>query len=132
MQSSGLREDKTMVNSPSIQQIQEGVRAALEAVMGDSSPEMLDEMSTIFLEDAVPLIEQIKAGFAAHDFKAITIAAHTLKGSSATIGLATLADLCLAIEASSKAEEINGMGPSITNLEAAYSRVDKALRHFLL
>ncbi|MCA9954282.1 MAG: Hpt domain-containing protein [Ardenticatenaceae bacterium] len=100
--------------------------------MGDSSAEMLDEMSSIFLEDAVPLIQQMKDGLATRNFDSIIIAAHTLKGSSATIGLDKFAQLCLAVELSSKAQETNKLGPFIANLETEYSRVETALRHFLL
>lgn len=132
MQLNSYRENKAMYDNPTIQQIQQDVRIALETVMGDSSAEMLDEMSSIFLEDAVPLIQQMKDGLATRNFDSIIIAAHTLKGSSATIGLDKFAQLCLAVELSSKAQETNKLGPFIANLETEYSRVETALRHFLL
>lgn len=132
MQLNSFRENKGMYNNSTIQQIQHNVKTALETVMGDSSPEMLDEMSSIFLEDATPLIQQMKDGVAASDFNAITIAAHTLKGSSATIGLEKFAELCLAVELSSKAQETDNLGSSIASIEAEYTHIEKALRHFLL
>lgn len=121
-----------MYNHHSIQKIQQDVSIALEAVMGDSSPEMLDEMSSIFLQDAAPLLQQMKVGFAHRDFNAIVAAAHTLKGSSATIGLEKLADLSQAVELSCKAQEVNKIGPLIASLEVEYTHIEKALRHFLL
>lgn len=132
MQLNSFRENKGMYNNSTIQQIQHNVKTALETVMGDSSPEMLDEMSSIFLEDATPLIQQMKDGVATSDFGAITIAAHTLKGSSATIGLDKFAELCLAVELSSKAQEPTNLGSSIAKIEAEYTHIEKALRHFLL
>lgn len=132
MQLNSLTEDKTMDNNLTIQQIQTNVRIALEAVMGDASPEMLDEMSSIFLEDAIPLIQQMKDGFTTHDFNSITVAAHTLKGSSATIGLDKFANLCLAIEQGSKVQESGKLGSFINSLETEYAHIEEALRHFLL
>ncbi len=131
LQLNWIQAEKSMYNNPSIQQIQHDVRAALEIVMGDSSPEMLDEMSSIFLEDAVPLFAQMKTGLATGDFKAISVAAHTLKGSSATIGLDKFAQLCLALEQSSQAQETGQIGLSIAGLEAEFTTIEEALRHFL-
>lgn len=132
LQLNSFKVEKPMYNNPSIQQIQENVKIALENVMGDSSPEMLDEMSTIFLEDAVPLIEQMKIGHTTGDFKAISIAAHTLKGSSATIGLDNFANLCLALEQSSNAQETTKISSILPGIENEYKKIEKALRLFLL
>lgn len=121
---------KTAVPDQTVQQIQSRVKAALQMVMGDSSPEILDEMSTIFMEDAVPLINQMKTGIDNQDFKPVGEAAHTLKGSSATIGLDAFADLCLAIETSSKQKESNQLANHISRLEAAYVQIKNALQAF--
>ena len=115
-----------------LEHIRNTVKVTLEQVMGDSSAEMLDEMSTIFLEDAVPLIDQIKTGLANHDYTAIKMAAHALKGSSATIGLGKFADACLAIENSGKNEDDNLIGQYLTVLEVEYSQVQEALTAFLI
>jgi HPt (histidine-containing phosphotransfer) domain-containing protein len=132
IQLDGIKEVKSMQNNLTVQQIQQDIKVALELVMGDSSPEMLDEMSSIFLEDAIPLFEQMKMGLATSDFKAISVAAHTLKGSSATMGLEKFAGLCLALELGSKAQDTSQIGPFIAELEAEYTTIEEALRHFLL
>jgi HPt (histidine-containing phosphotransfer) domain-containing protein len=123
---------ETAVFSQSIQEIRMQVQTALELVMGDSSPEMLDEMASIFLEDGMPLIEQMKTGHAKNDLTAVRQAAHALKGSSATIGLEQLAEICLAIETTSKQNEANLLGKHLITLELAYGHVEKALVTFLL
>jgi HPt (histidine-containing phosphotransfer) domain-containing protein len=121
---------KTAVLFQSIQQIQTVVREALQFVMGDSSPEILGEMSTIFMEDAIPLINQMKLSYDSHDFKSISMAAHALKGSSATMGLIKIADLCLAIEISSKLQEYDQLGIHISDLESEYAQIRNALLTF--
>ncbi len=122
---------ETAVSHQTIQQMQTDVKTTLEAVMGDNSPEMLNEMSTIFLEDAVPLIEKLKYSCSKNDFAAISMAAHTLKGSSATIGLNQFASLCLALERSSQQQESALFNDLIAKLDAEYFRVEEALTAFL-
>jgi HPt (histidine-containing phosphotransfer) domain-containing protein len=123
---------ETAVFKQSIQEIRQQVQTALELVMGDSSPEMLNEMAGIFLEDGQPLIEQMKTGHLNHDFTAVRHAAHALKGSSATIGLDQFANICLAVEASSIQNEADSVGNHLKTLELAYIHVEKALITFLL
>lgn len=122
---------ETAVFNQSIQDIQLQVQNTLALVMGDTSAEILNEMSTIFLEDAVPLIDQMKTGQANHDYTAVRQAAHALKGSSATIGLDEFANLCLAVEKSSKQNESNLVSNQLATLELAYAQVKKALSGFL-
>lgn len=122
----------TAVPKQTLEHIRNNVKITLEQVMGDSSPEMLDEMSTIFLEDAVPLIAQIKEGLLNRDYTAIKMAAHALKGSSATIGLERFADVCLAVENSIKQEEHNQIHQNLVLLEAEYAQVHQALSPFLI
>lgn len=119
------------VSNNTLTQIQNNVKFALEQVMGDSSPDTLDEMASIFLEDAVPLIEQMKEGLIAHNYPAINMAAHALKGSSATIGLTTFASVCLAVESASKDKETDLISNNLKTLEAEYSKVQLALQEFL-
>lgn len=114
----------------SVQQIQATVREALQFIMGNSSPEMLKEMSIIFMEDATPLINQLKVSYSNQDFKSINMAAHTLKGSSATMGLEKIADLCLAIEISSKRQENSQLRIHISNVESEYAQIRNALLAF--
>jgi HPt (histidine-containing phosphotransfer) domain-containing protein len=123
---------KTAVSQQAIEQIRSDVKQALELVMGDSSPEMLNEMSSIFLEDAVPLLQQMKDGCANQDYTAISMAAHALKGSSATIGLGKFADACLAIESSSKQKQNDLIGNNLAVLEAEYVQIHKALSAFII
>ncbi len=121
----------TAVSEHTLLQIQNSVKDALEQVMGDSSPEMLDEMASIFLEDAVPLITQMREGLANRDFTSISMAAHALKGSSATIGLLPFSELCLAVEASSKQGQAELTRSNLASLEADYPTVQQALQAFL-
>ena len=95
------------------QKIKMDVKETLAYVMGDSSPDMLSEMSLIFLEDSLPLINQIINGYSKQNFDMMRTAAHALKGSSATIGLEQLAKLCQDIETNSKQQNQAPIGSQI-------------------
>lgn len=123
---------ETAVSQQTIEKIRSDVKQALELVMGDSSPETLNEMSAIFLEDTIPLIEQMKDGYANQEYTAISMAAHALKGSSATIGLGKFADACLAIETSSKQKQNDLIGSNLAVIEAEYVQIHKALSAFII
>ena len=121
----------TAVSEQLLAQLRHSVKDTLAQVMGTSSPEMLDEMATIYLEDAIPLIDQMKEGLNQRDYSAITMAAHALKGSSATIGLTAFADLCLAVETSSKENQADRVSAHLIKLESEYPKVQRALEGFL-
>ena len=124
--------EETAASKRTVEQIQMDVKRTLEQVMGESSAEMLNEMSLIFLEDAVPLIDQIKTGYVEGDLAAIRMAAHALKGSSATIGLEHFAHITLIVENSSKANDNAAIAEQLPALEAEYERIKQALTSFLL
>lgn len=117
---------------PALMQIQTNVKETLGEVMGDSSPEMLSEMSSIFLEDSLPLILQILDSYSNQEFEVMKAAAHALKGSSATIGLERLAQLCQIIETNSKQHDLDLIGSQMPLLEAEYNQISRALSDFLL
>mgnify|MGYP002625436771 CR=1 FL=1 len=123
---------ETAVYQQTLEQIRNKVKFALEEAMGDSSAEILEEMSSIFLEDVVPLIYQMNVGYANQHYIAIQMAAHALKGSSATMGLDSFADLCQAIEGSSKLMQNSLISRNIAALEAEYAQVKRALNAFLI
>jgi HPt (histidine-containing phosphotransfer) domain-containing protein len=125
------KQPETTVPLQSLQQIQKNVTDTLKFIMGDNSPEILDEMSTIFIEDAIPLIGQIKDGYNDQNYDSVFEAAHTLKGSSAAIGLEQLADLCLAIELCSRQQKPDNIGGYISSLESKYVQIQEALRTFI-
>lgn len=132
MEQQNISLGNSAVSNQTVQQIQAKVKETLEIVMGDSSAEMLDEMSTIFLEDSLPLVEKMRSGLSSLDFQATRMAAHALKGSSATIGLEEFAHFCQAVETSSKNQEPDQLKIHVATIEEEYRRIEFALRAFLM
>ena len=122
----------TAVPQQTLEQIRSNVKFTLEQVMGDSSAATLDEMSSIFLEDAFPMLKQMKDALISQDHTAMKMAAHALKGSSATIGLERFASICLAVESSIKEQNDGLLRQNLILLEAEYSQVHQALSAFLI
>lgn len=67
---------------------------ALRDVMEDQYPILLDS----FLEDSRARLAQLQAARDAGDLRAVSLAAHSLKGSSSNLGAVALAALCSALE----------------------------------
>jgi len=69
--------------------------------------------------------------FGQHDADALARAAHTLKGASANVGAAGLADTCGEIERQARQGNLHDLGSTFGLLEAELERVSAAL-HTLL
>jgi HPt (histidine-containing phosphotransfer) domain-containing protein len=71
--------------------------ARLRKLEGESAG-LLAELLDLFTTQSPVYLAAIRAGFAARDEKAVRLAAHTLKGSSANIGATVLTKLAQEIE----------------------------------
>ena len=74
------------------------VRAHLGTLMEDLMPDLLQ----VFLEDGEMRIRQLAASLRQKDWRQISSTAHTLKGSSATLGMSTLSYLCQQLESAAR------------------------------
>ena len=79
----------------------------LTETLGDSAEFMIPELAEMFLEDAPPLITKIQDGLEIGDGKLVKEAAHTLKGSSASMGLHAFSSHCKSIEQFAKSEDLS-------------------------
>ncbi|MEM7333316.1 MAG: Hpt domain-containing protein [Chloroflexota bacterium] len=70
----------------------------LKDLFGEDIDVFLNEMAPIFLEDSHSLMEQLNSAIPLGDFKTVKEAAHALKGSSASLGMEVLAQLCTELE----------------------------------
>ena len=68
-----------------------------------NQPEVLRQIIQLFLKVTPDALDKIDAGVAGGDMEQVALAAHSLKGSSATIGAETLAELCQQLYMKAKA-----------------------------
>ncbi len=91
--------------------------------------EAIEELFDLLKLEFPKLLDEIHQSHAAGDLKALSVAAHTLKGSAGNFGAIKLASLCASIEKKTKAGEADGLQELVDPLQAAY---EKALQAFKL
>jgi PAS domain S-box-containing protein len=102
-----------------------GALAALEA-MGEG---FAGDMVILFLEGSPERLRAIEQAARALDAKALTSAAHTLKGESLSIGALRLAERCRVIEYRGREGQLDGLGALLEELEATYAQSREALEN---
>jgi len=82
----------------SIEAIDQTVLAALAEAQEVGEPDLIVELIDLYLEDAPQWVEAIRAAVAQADAASIKRAAHTLKGSSGSVGVCQVAEICKLFE----------------------------------
>ncbi len=100
------------------------VRTDLE-ILG---PRMLREIIDKFLDTADQQEAAIRRAVEQDDAAALTMAAHGLKGSSATVGAARMAELCKQLEHAWRQGSTEGAGERLAELEREKDRVNTFFR----
>lgn len=83
-----------------IEAIDKTVLAALEEVQEEGEPDLIVELIDLYLSEAPRWIEAIRTATAKLDGALLKRAAHTLKGSSGSIGVRQVAEICKMFEQS--------------------------------
>jgi len=88
----------------------------------------LAELIDQFLREAPERIDRVRQAVDRIDAEALRMAAHSLKGSSSTIGAAGLASICASIEAQARDGSIDrGASVLLDRLDHEFCRVREAL-----
>jgi CheY-like chemotaxis protein len=80
-----------------------------------------------FLKEAPSLLATLRDAVARQDVPAIRRAAHSFKGTSASLGAAHLSGQCEELERASRAGNITDAPAKVSEIEAAFSAAEKAL-----
>jgi len=102
--------------------------AALERLEGDRS--LFEEVAQVFRTDCPRLIEEMRQAIAARNAAALKRLAHTLKGSSASVGALALSQTSGRIEKLAFSNDIEGAMQEYGLLEEEVSRALLALNWF--
>ncbi|MGH8644145.1 MAG: response regulator [Gammaproteobacteria bacterium] len=106
-------------------------RAALgriEALQREGTPDIVVKVLGMYLENSPKLVNDIEQAAQRQDGKALHLAAHTLKSSSATLGATALAELCKQLEALGRQGGQQQIGGQVAELRQEYEAVCKALK----
>ena len=100
----------------------------LGLAMGWEVPRRIIEL---YLSDAPARLAELWRAHTAADTRALEEAAHSLKGSSANLGAASLAELCHQLERQSGGAATAGAEAQLTALQVEYGKVEVAMRRLL-
>jgi HPt (histidine-containing phosphotransfer) domain-containing protein len=92
--------------------------------------EFVVELVDIYLNESPKLIEAIEKHFLAQEMPHLTIAAHTLKGSSKNLGANHLGDLCYRFEEYGRTGVLPDDPLEVDALRKEYANVDRSLTEF--
>ncbi|MDH7475745.1 MAG: response regulator, partial [Anaerolineae bacterium] len=113
-----------IVSTTPTRAVDEEVLETFRTTMG----EVAGELIALYLEDGEALLAELRAGVAEENARTVQRVAHTLKGSSATLGAMKLSDLCKEVEEMGQAGTLAGAAEKVAQVEAEYEKVKLALQ----
>lgn len=102
--------------------LDEAALRSLLAMVGDD-PEFVDELVDSFLEDSPQQIAALRAAASSGDADSLVRPAHTLKGSSASLGARGVESFSRAIEERGRAGTVDGVAELLAELDVAYDEL---------
>jgi HPt (histidine-containing phosphotransfer) domain-containing protein len=91
------------------------------------SNRLIERIVEAYRGSADKLVPQLRESLARGDHAAVRMVAHTLKSSSQNIGASRLAQLCAAVEAMVRTDQVDGLDTAVTALCAEVDRAVEAL-----
>ena len=81
-----------------IRVIDPAVLASLDEAWEEGEPDLVVELIDLYLGDAPQWVEAMRTAAAGDDATVLKRAAHTLKGSSGSLGISRVAEVCIMLE----------------------------------
>jgi two-component system, sensor histidine kinase and response regulator len=116
--------------SPNLLNLEE-IRQLVDEMGGDAG-EILPDLVESLEHDAVRSLGEMRAAVENADGKTLKQAAHRLKGSSATLGMAAVASLCQQLEIVGANDDLSGAAFMLDRLERISAESLQALRELSL
>lgn len=104
--------------------------AVMERLLEDTSVEFLPSLIEVFETESAQRLENIQSNLAQSDMSALSVEAHSLKGTSATFGAESLRSLSERIEKSAKAGDTETVAALVPEVPARLTAVVTALNEF--
>jgi PAS domain S-box-containing protein len=119
--------------APSAREREEGpldhsILDSLADLQGDDEGDIVKELVDLFLRETPPRFEKLASAIAREDPEALVSEAHGLKGTAASIGARSLAQIARGMEEGGRAGSVEGVGVLLRDLRQEYERTAAALR----
>jgi CheY-like chemotaxis protein/HPt (histidine-containing phosphotransfer) domain-containing protein len=95
----------------------------LREVQGEAEPDILRELIGLFLTDLPPQLVALRGAVQSGDARSVARIAHTLKGSSGSMGAVRMAAICAELEEIGRSGTLAGAPVRISRLEEEFERV---------
>lgn len=110
-----------------IEAVDMAVLLSFEELQQDDETDLVGELIDLYLQDAPVKIDAIQQAVAKADAKSLKHAAHSLKGSSGTLGVRQLALVCEELECLADAGLSPAANAMLDQLKAEFVRVQEVL-----
>lgn len=107
--------------------IDRAVLKELRSLQGEGEPDLIAELFETFRGDAPTLIAAMRTAATQGNAEQLKQAAHSLKGSSASLGAKPLSALSAEVEKMGRAGSMTGAAEKVDQIEQEYARVIKTL-----
>jgi two-component system sensor histidine kinase/response regulator len=108
--------------------LDEAALAILRDLQTPGQPDLLLEITTVFLADASRRIGEIKAAIARSEAGAVHLTAHAIKGGAWTIGAMRLGQACAALEKDGAAGRLDDAWVWVGRIAVELELVSTAIR----
>jgi HPt (histidine-containing phosphotransfer) domain-containing protein len=97
----------------------------------DGDPDLLVDLIRMFLEDGPSKVQSIVTGLEVGDFEKVERAAHSLKGTSGSLGAHLLQHSCEQMQIASRQHELEQVKQLTPQITAEFADAETALRGLL-
>jgi CheY-like chemotaxis protein len=127
----GTQSEDGLTTAPANLRLDVKLPDQVQALQQLGNPEVLRRAITAYLTDAPQRLATIRQAMTSGDVSALKQAAHSLKGSSGTLGFVSLAACCQELEAIGHIGALDQAAPLLVKVEAEYGTVQRALAMIL-
>lgn len=107
------------------------MRAEMQLIIGDATEDMIIELAPMFLTDIPPLIEEAEVAITTSESGRLKEIAHTLKGSSGSMGIRRFSQLCFELEQLARENNLTEAALKLTQIQAEFQTTKQALSTFI-
>jgi HPt (histidine-containing phosphotransfer) domain-containing protein len=99
----------------------------LRALQAEGEPDVVEDVSRVFLEDAPDRLKNIRASVESGDPVVAERLAHSLKSSASMLGARTLSRVASQVESRAREKSLPAGDPLLAELETAFAEAREAL-----
>ena len=103
--------------------IDRSILASLRELQGEDEPDIVAELAQMFVEEVPLRLAELREAVEVGDASSVERIAHTLKGSTGSMGAVRMETICSGLEEMGRSEELAGALELISRLKEEFGRV---------